>query len=461
MSDPVASPAKRPTAASREQARRSASRSPSGSLYRVFWRWHFFAGVLVTPVLLIVTITGALSIFRAEIEDYAHAHLRFVEPGSARLPASEQVEAARSSRPELQPESLEQSADPNRASIVRLGDGTRSSRVAVYVDPYRGDVLGAVESGEPDPLSVFFDATLTLHRQLFLGTAGRLLVELTVGWTVILLMTGAYLWWPDTIARTIGVWRPRLRGKPYIILRDLHTVTGIYALTPMFLIVVTGLFYTIVWGEAFHLATRSLGGTPPAASTPDRGSPEKDPGAEASLPLDRIEQLARKTYPDRNLTIDLDREPGEGVQVRASNDYNNSYGPYVSAELELDPVDGSIRSHSTLAENERYWWHGWTYPLHVGSILGPTTKVLWLISCLVLIGLPITGVWMWWVRRPPGRTGFPKRPARVLPPWLIGLVALFGILLPIVGASMLLILLGEWTLGLARRLLRVGRASSA
>lgn len=413
----------------------------SVSLYRVVWRWHFYAGIIVSPVLLVVAVTGALYTFRSEIEDYAHSNLRFVSPTAARLGARAQLDAAQAVYPGQIPAALELSADPARTTVVRFGQAKRKTGINVYVDPYRGVVVGSVVPGEPDGLATFFDTTLKLHRQLFLGTTGRLVVELCVGWTVILLASGLYLWWPKKAGQTLGVWRPRLLAKPYIILRDLHSVAGFYMLVPAFIIVVTGLFYALVWGEAFYQVTRdhSRPALSPAAVKPDLAKIRDRP----PLSLDRIETLARARYPGRNLEIAMPREPGGGYTIRAGNDYNRSYGPFVSAQFTLDPVDGSVLTHKTLAEDERYWWHGWVYPLHVGSILGPASKVLWLVASLILAALPVTGLWMWLVRRPIGRTGFPRRPDRPIPRGLILTIVILALAMPVVGASIFLIVGGE------------------
>lgn len=423
-------------------------RVASGSLYRVIWRWHFYAGLLVTPVLLVVAITGALYIFRPEIEDSLHARLRLVEPTPSRLGAQAQVEAARAASPGLTPSSLELSAEPGRSSVVRFEGASPEDSLAVFVDPYRGRVLGSTGPGKADGPAGFFDAVLRLHRELFLGWPGRIVVELTVGWSILLLLTGLYLWWPKGGRGAPGVWWPRLRrAKPYTTLRDLHSVSGFYLLAPMMLIVGTGHFYSLVWGEAFHYVTG--GGRASAAkdgAKPGDAREERDPGMGPTGPLltlDQIEVLARERYPDRNLFITLPGPSDRVAKVAAANDFNKPFGPYVSAQFEFDRFDGRMTSHKTLAEDERYWWHGWVYPLHVGSILGPATKVLWLVACLVLIALPFTGIWMWWSRRPAGRTGFPRRPDRRLPRWLIALIVVLSALLPLVGASIVLILAGE------------------
>ncbi|MDG3004855.1 PepSY-associated TM helix domain-containing protein [Paludisphaera mucosa] len=419
----------------------AARRPASASLHRVVWRWHFYAGLFVAPILFVVAATGAAYVFRAEIEDYAHARLRFVAPGDSRLGARAIVDAAQSAHPGMKPSALELPADADRAAIVRFGKGP-----VAYVDPYRGRVLGSTDPAQVDGLAAFFDVVLSIHRQLFLGSVGRLVVELSVGWTIVLLATGLYLWWPRKLGQAAGVWRPRWRAKPYTILRDLHAVGGVYMLAPALVIVVTGLFYTLVWSEAFHLLTRDRGRRPVAETA---ATPPSDPSRPA-LTLDQIEVLARARYPGRSLAFTLGGEADRGWEVQAANDYNKSYGPYVSARFRLDRLDGGLLSHATLAEDERYWWHGWAYPLHVGSVLGPATKVLWFLTCLVLCALPATGVWMWLKRRPRGGSGFPRRPERDVPRGLLVAIVVMAIALPVVGLSMVLIVLGERLVGLAR-----------
>lgn len=36
--------------------------------YRAVWRWHFYAGLLVLPVLCLMALTGALYLFKDEID---------------------------------------------------------------------------------------------------------------------------------------------------------------------------------------------------------------------------------------------------------------------------------------------------------------------------------------------------------------------------------------------------------
>ncbi len=36
--------------------------------YRVIWRWHFYAGMIIAPALIVVAATGAIYIFKDELE---------------------------------------------------------------------------------------------------------------------------------------------------------------------------------------------------------------------------------------------------------------------------------------------------------------------------------------------------------------------------------------------------------
>jgi uncharacterized iron-regulated membrane protein len=106
-------------------------------------------------------------------------------------------------------------------------------------------------------------------------------------------------------------------------------------------------------------------------------------------------------------------------------------------------------------------WASWNFALHVGSVGGVPTKVLWAGACGVLVGLPITGFWMWWKRRPSRQLGLPHRPAVRIPWWVILTAGALGLLLPTVGLSILVVLIVEWTVGRIVRRYRRGRSKAA
>jgi len=197
-------------------------------------------------------------------------------------------------------------------------------------------------------------------------------------------------------------------------------------------------------------------------AAPSADAPKEVPAAPpaAPIPLDQIVPKVRAEYPDRIISVTLGESRGRRggsqpqdanvVRVGAGNDYNATYGLMVNTNMTVDRQTTEITSRQHNSETE-YFWHALTYPLHVGSIYGAATKFLWFLACLTLMAMPVTGIWMWWERRPKGKSGLPKRQEIRLPIWLITTIGIFCIFLPIAGASVLLILLLEGIYRLIRR----------
>lgn len=396
-------------------------------LYRVVWRWHFYAGMMIAPSLIVVAATGALYIFKDELEAVIYPGVTYVEPAAERTSYERQLAAVRAAVPSAEhPVLMQVFSNPERATgMVFRGNGQ-----FVYTDPYRGHYLGAIDQDG------FFNAVLKLHRTLFLGTTGRIVVELTTCWAIVLAITGMYLWWPPKVSQLWGVWLPRLRQKPYLVLRDLHAVGGTYAALVGIVISLTGLFYSFVWGrgvqyagqktEAYDMFSKSM----VCKSSPDA----KD------LPVDRIVEIAQTAMPRNNLTVWFPRIPNGVFLITA----NNERGPQVNEMLFIDRASGEILEDRHNSQTKLMYRLGtWNYPLHVGTIWGLPSKLLWLATCLALVALPVTGIWMWWERRPRGRLGFPRRVEAARPRWLVGTVVVTSVLLPALGLSVVLVLLGD------------------
>ena len=91
---------------------------------------------------------------------------------------------------------------------------------------------------------------------------------------------------------------------------------------------------------------------------------------------------------------------------------------------------------------------------HEGQLFGVANQLLGLFTALALIALSLSALVLWWSRRPAGSLGAPKPlPAVRLPGALVAAIVLLGLLLPLLGASMLAVWLIER--GALRRLPRV------
>jgi uncharacterized iron-regulated membrane protein len=98
-----------------------------------------------------------------------------------------------------------------------------------------------------------------------------------------------------------------------------------------------------------------------------------------------------------------------------------------------------------------YWVGSWNYALHVGSVLGQPGKWLWLVACVVLMTSPVTGIWMWWARRPTSSLGLPRRVNGLRPRWLVASITATSVLLPVLGISVLVVVVVDFLMLRLRR----------
>src|SRR5690606_36020917 len=171
--------------------------------YRAVWRWHFYAGVLVMPFLLLLTLTGGLYLFKDEI-DHAVYRSMIEVPVSAQQADPDQWLAAAARAGEGRAANVLVPDRADQAVRVRV-DRPDGAQRTVFVDPHTATVTGITAYGGVT------ETIKKLHSlSLFggpIGTALNILVEIVAGWAIILCATGLYLWWPRR--RTGAVLRPQ------------------------------------------------------------------------------------------------------------------------------------------------------------------------------------------------------------------------------------------------------------
>lgn len=416
------------------------------TFYRRVWRWHFWAGLVACPVLLVVAVTGAIYTFREEIEDWQNADVRFVEPVGERKALSEQLAAVHIAHPDWTPTLVTLFSDPRRSTIVQVNRSHPENGAipSVYVNPYTAEVIADGNLRSP-----FFTWVLKLHRSLFAGTFGRVVVELTTSWTLVLLVSGVFLWWPARWYRVWGVWLPRLRSNPYVVFRDLHAVAGVLLAPAIALIAFTGLFFTVIWLWSFNTFTNDAGKFPRHLLAVPRLQLDSVRTAEQSFEvLDHCVTTARNRYPGQRFLIALPESQTTPLTITARP---GSVTSEINV-LTFDPNTAVLLTENRsrdLPAMERARLA--VLPIHLGAIGGTTTKVLAFIACLVLAGLGVSGVAMWLTRRRPGTSGFPRECTSAIPKCAVIVILLLAVLLPTVGVSLMVVFLGEWFWGLIRR----------
>ncbi|ASR42747.1 hypothetical protein BEN78_04450 [Xanthomonas citri pv. mangiferaeindicae] len=440
---------------------------PGNDRYRLFWRWHLYAGLFVAPFLLVLAVTGAIYLFNDELNDAFYPQLRFTPaPWAQRVPLGDMIDAAYAAVPDATPTRIDLPADPRRAAQVHLAITDGASRIA-YVDPGDGTVLGVLA-----PARTLVGIADRLHGSLMLGTFGRYVMELAACWTVVLIVSGLYLGWPRAAdGRGWRVALPNLRSGGRMRWKSIHRATGLWVALLVLFLVATGLPWAVVWGgwirggaeligegypavyrryaapqapqvgDAFNDVPWTLQHAPmPAAGATsahhDHATLAPEPGAQhwTTTGLERAIAHVRAAGTDDELRVFLPSEARGALMA-----YTYPARPQGQVTYHFDRegtllISTGFDDYGVVAQAIELG-----VQLHMGNYFGRLNQLVMLAACIGVVVLVVTGTTMWWRRRPPGRIGAPgstRMPTRAL----LALLLISAIALPLLAASLLVVL---------------------
>ena len=213
------------------------------SFYNLAWRWHFYAGLFVAPFMVLLALTGIIYLFKPQLDPLMYGDLLTVPAAEHALSADEQLQRAKAAYPRGTLSKYLPPADATSSAQFVMHDGGRE--VTVFVDPYRGTVLGTQDA--KNNLQAIARA---LHGELMIGTVGDRLIELAAGWGVMLVISGVYLWWPRGKSSSGVLW-PRFTTRGRVFWRDLHVVTGFWGAALLLVMLLSGMAWTGFWGKQY------------------------------------------------------------------------------------------------------------------------------------------------------------------------------------------------------------------
>ena len=383
--------------------------------YRAVWRWHFYASLLCIPFVIVLSISGGIYLFKDEIErwqerPYDHLVLRG-KPATA----AAQIRAALDALPDSTLEGYEiPTADNAAARVIVLENG---KTIRAYLNPETLEVLHTVPEDER-----FMRVVRQIHGELLAGDRGSMVVELAASWTIIMVVTGLYLWWPRHARRLAGVLYPRLGGGKRMFWRDIHSVTGVWISAFVLFLLLTGLPWAKSWGN-YLKAVRHATGTAVArqdwttgsekASAASAGS--ESPGHEGHLHGSGRRRSGRKTPKDLTAVdrivasvrpLGLPAPVVIAPPARGSANWTaKSVTPNrpLRVDLEVDPATGAIVSRQDF--RNRHWIDrlvGIGVAAHEGRLFGWPNQLLGVVTALGLDLMCISGLILWWRRRDQG-----------------------------------------------------------
>lgn len=435
--------------------------------YRAVWRWHFYAGLIVAPFLLILSLTGAVYLFNDEIDDALYPDLRFVAAHAAPRPPSRLIGAALDAYPGTATR-IDLPAAAGRSAVVFVTPD-RGEPVRVAVDPGTARVLGATVYRRT--LVGFAD---TMHGSLMLGTFGDRIVELAACWALVLIATGVYLWWPRGRRGFAGILYPRLGAGRRWMWRDLHATTGVWTTALIAFLLLTGLPWAGVEGDLLQRGTARLGiGYPASHAT--QGAPSSRPMkaalgeapwtmATAPMPASGPSPGHAEHGGARRGGVAMRDEAAvagtDGVAARLARDYGlvrayrlflpgGATGVYTAYTYPDRPQGQRTfyfdRWTGRLIRQVGYADYGWAakavelgVQLHMGNYFGRANQLVMLVPCVAVVALVVSGVVLWWRRRPRERFAAPAAPP-ALPVAAVAIVIVAGVVFPLLGLSVVVL----------------------
>ncbi|MDQ0943990.1 PepSY domain-containing protein [Streptomyces sp. V1I1] len=433
-------------------------------------RIHFYAGLLIAPLLLVAATSGLLYSLSFQAEKILYSDELTVPVGDRAVPLSAQVDAARKAHPDGTVTAVWPSYEDGATTRVLMTtpDVEEGKSVAVFVDPFTADVRGELTSYGGSgalPLRTWLDE---LHRDLHLGDLGRNYSELAASWLWVVALGGLLLWLGRrrTAKRALLVPERGVKGRRRTL--SWHGSVGLWAVTGLVLLSATGLTWSRYAGENIGAVQDQLGGATPTVSATLEGG-GRDGGHEghgsgntgahqgADVGVDKALASARAAGIDGKMSVILPAE-GSGYIVKETD----TKFPVHLDSVAVDPKDGKVIDELRFAD----------YPLlakltrfgidaHTGVFLGLVNQLALAGLALALILLILWGYRMWWLRRPTKerklsagrpmpRGAWRKVPITLLLP-IAAVTAAIGWFVPMLGISLLVFLVVDLAMaGVAR-----------
>lgn len=412
------------------------------ALYRTLWRWHFYAGLFVMPFILILSVTGAIYLFKPQIDRWEERAFQGLPTSQAVTPTA-QVAVALAAFKGARLDSYRLPEHRGDAALVHIGLADGQSMRDVYLSP-QGKLLGSL-----DPQARWSPFIAHIHGTLLVGTVGSWLVELAACWAIVLVLSGLYLWWPRGRGLAGVLW-PRLGGGARIMWRDLHAVTGFWVSAFALVLLVSGLPWTDVWGDAFTAVRTQMGWikAKPDWKANDLHS-DHDHGAmmkaqAAGVPMIGLDSIVARAAREQMAFPVMVKPPGPDAPM-AWTIKNQSQNRTLNQVVTIDMMSGRVTSRTGFAQKHPVdQVVGYGISWHEGQLFGWGNQLIGVLTALALITLMVSGFVMWRRRKPADTLGAPPlatTPARI--GGVVVILLVLAALLPLLAASLILLWLIE------------------
>lgn len=370
---------------------------------KIFFRTiHLYLSLLAGFVILLSCLTGAVLVFEKELQETFNHNRYFVQPQEKYTLELEQlVKAVQVQVPHAKIISIKIDRNPTRTAELSYHiperqqnekkeadkKETKANRKIAFVNPYTAQIIELYSYR-----NTFFYQILALHRWLWAGATGKLIVGTSSLIFLFILITGIILWIP----KTNKVVKQRLKIKWNAnwkrLIHDFHIVLGFYTAIFLFIFAFTGLAWSFKWfNNGIYVVTNSS----VEALKPPRSEIQS---SKNKIDFDEVFKRIKAVTPDASsLTILAPQDSilTYTVNVLPINNIENAIDTYY-----IDQYTGRVLSIIKFSDKNLGQRVRSTFkPIHIASVYGIYSKSVGFIVCLLGATFPITGIIMWINRR--------------------------------------------------------------
>ncbi|MDR2085387.1 MAG: PepSY domain-containing protein [Bacteroidales bacterium] len=351
--------------------------------FRAIHKWLAIpAGIVIT----ITCLTGAILVFQDELLRLTHHSRYYVEDIKEETILMEiLIPMVNAQLEDNAVVNVSIFSNPKRTYQMSLENGFR---VSVFVNQYTGEVTGIYNFSEG-----FFYFVLRLHRWLMdtTRTWGKQIVGISTIIFAVILISGILIWFPKKFRFKKRHFKIRFKKSKGVLFYDLHNVLGMYACIVLLICALTGLMWSFEWyrNGVFKLFNAEVTQT-------QHGGGQRNQEKEKKIINTAQWQYIADQIKEQNPNYEYIRiQDGNALVHLKSAVLSRATDKYV-----FDKNSGEIiriNYFKDEAKTTKIW--AWVYSLHVGNYWGIWSKIYTFIFALIGASLPITGYYLFFIKR--------------------------------------------------------------
>ncbi|KAF3997104.1 PepSY domain-containing protein [Glaciimonas immobilis] len=379
----------------------------------ILFQIHWFIGITVGTLLMLIGLSGAILSFREELLDVVNPGVMTLAlTPNPLLTPDELLGSIQSLQPVHKVAQVTVFADPHRPARVNFAPAPGAKRGEMrYVNPTTGALLPPLQGDE------FFEFVERFHRYFLLPRdIGRVLAGCAALGLIFLALSGLYLRWPRR-PLAWGNWTTinfALTGRSF--LWNLHSVFGTWVLVLYLVLSLTGLYWAFDWFKdgANKLADETSGArqmqpkqgdVPPKSriASGDKSAlrPKQETKNASDIPPAEAGHLtiawqvflreSAKTAGYSTARLRVPDQVGKPVEITYLD--ANPAHERARNQMKVNGLTGSVMQVERYADKSMGGrLINSVYPLHMGTYFGLTGRIL---MTLTSLGLPLFGITGW------------------------------------------------------------------